>query len=85
MKISDMLLARQRAQQIDRPRRAAGSRANGSARRRSGRKALSPANRAKIEEAIMYSERVIAALQELLDADGAQDAVEQSWSHAPLH
>jgi hypothetical protein len=61
------------------------SRANGGARRRSGGTGLSAADRAKIEEAIMYSERVIAALQELLDADDTQRAVKQSWTHAPVH
>jgi hypothetical protein len=85
MKISDMLLARQRAQQIGRPRRAAGSRANGGAIRRSGRKSLSAANRARLEEALAHCQRAIEALQEVLDADEAQSTVEQSWTHAPLN
>jgi hypothetical protein len=64
-------------------------RANG-ATRRSGLKSirrdgLSASTIETIIEAIRHSERAIALLQSILDDDEAASAVEQSWTHAPLH
>jgi hypothetical protein len=47
---------------------------------------LSAATIEKIIEAIRHAERGIALMQQVLDDDEAQSAVELSWSHAqPLH
>jgi hypothetical protein len=53
--------------------------------RRDGRR-LSAATIEKIIEAIRHAERGIALMQQVLDDDEAQSAVELSWRHAqPLH
>jgi hypothetical protein len=52
--------------------------------RRDGQR-LSAATIEKIIEAIRHAERGIALMQQVLDDDEAASAVEQSWTHAPLH
>jgi len=52
--------------------------------RRSGR-ALSAENEAQIQAAIEHLEKEIDCLQEVLDSNGTQSAIENSWTHAPLH
>jgi hypothetical protein len=51
--------------------------------RRSG--ALSAATIEALNEAIRLHERGIALMRQILDDNEAAGAVEQSWTHAPLH
>jgi hypothetical protein len=83
-RLTDMLAARRRAreQQIDRPRRAAGSRT--SAIRRIGR-TLAASDEAQLRAAIAHMEASIACIQAVLDGNGTEDAVELSWRHAPVN
>ena len=57
-------------------------RGNGAIRRSGG---LSAKTIEALNEAIRLHERGIALMRQILADNEAADAVEQSWTHAPLH